>query len=77
MQVEEIRDKVRGVVHMHAEAEKSIVDYDVTRADDLCNETFDVVREAGGHEDDEHDEVVAEHAVKRNAIATELQNLNR
>ncbi len=77
----DIRSKVRAVMHMHEEAEKSIVDYDVSRAD-FCDVTFNLGDASAAakeeeEEEEEHDEIVAEHAVKRNAITTELQNLNR
>ncbi len=72
--LEQLRRQVKGVVQMHEEAEQSIVDYDVTRADLSLGVGAGNTTE---HQDQEDDEVVAAHAVKRNAITTEIQNLNR
>ncbi len=72
--LEQLRRQVKGVVQMHEEAEQSIVDYDVTRADLSLGVGVGNTTE---HQDQEDDEVVAAHAVKRNAITTEIQNLNR
>ncbi len=69
----EFRGKVKDVVQMHEEAEKTIMDYDVSHAE------LTVGGGAGdeGEGDDDHDEYLAEHVERRNAITVELQNLNR
>jgi len=69
--IETLQSQVMEVVRLQEEAEKTLVDHDATHADqwDVTNGDIE-----GDEEDD--DEVVAAHAQKRNALHTELHNLN-
>jgi len=70
-ELEEFQGKVKEVVNIQEKAEKTMVDHDATHADQW-NETKVLLEE----NEEEDDEFFAEHAQKRNALHTELHNLN-
>ncbi len=64
--LQDFHRKLQDLVKLQEENENTIMDYDITRADDdECEET------------EESDEFAAAHALKRNALTVELQKLNK
>ncbi|TRY68349.1 hypothetical protein TCAL_03053 [Tigriopus californicus] len=71
--------KVADIVHLQADAEKTIMDLDMAHADGSQWQPHD--HSSSGGEDDEDggddDEFGAARALKQNALTTQLQNLNK